>query len=255
MGVVAEIADDVLVMYHGKVMETRRCRNHLPRAAGRLHPHADRLGDQAAEAKSDLRAARPPLPADLPPVLSVRDLSMRFARGAGGRQGVASTSAPARRWASSANRARARPPWAAASSASTTPTAAPSTTASPTAASSTWCTADGPALKDMRREVRMIFQDPFGSLNPRMTVAQIIGEPLLVNGIAHGRELDDEVSRADGAGRAGTRLARALPARLLGRPAPAHRHRPRHRAEAAGHRGRRGHLARSTSRCGSRCST
>jgi peptide/nickel transport system ATP-binding protein len=55
--------------------------------------------------------------------------------------------------------------------------------------------ARGPALKAMRREVRMIFQDPFGSLNPRMTVAQIIGEPLLVNGIARGRELDDEVSR------------------------------------------------------------
>ena len=55
--------------------------------------------------------------------------------------------------------------------------------------------ARGAELKAMRRHVRMIFQDPFGSLNPRMTVAQIIGEPLLVNGIARGRELDDEVSR------------------------------------------------------------
>ncbi len=33
----------------------------------------------------------------------------------------------------------------------------------------------------------MIFQDPVGSLNPRMTVAQIIGEPLLVNGVARAR--------------------------------------------------------------------
>ena len=40
----------------------------------------------------------------------------------------------------------------------------------------------------------MIFQDPVGSLNPRMTVAQIVGEPLLVNGIAKGRELDDRVA-------------------------------------------------------------
>jgi peptide/nickel transport system ATP-binding protein len=39
----------------------------------------------------------------------------------------------------------------------------------------------------------MVFQDPFGSLNPRMTVAQVIGEPLLVNGIARGRELDERV--------------------------------------------------------------
>ncbi len=40
----------------------------------------------------------------------------------------------------------------------------------------------------------MIFQDPVGSLNPRMTVAQVIGEPLLVNGIAEGRALDDRVA-------------------------------------------------------------
>ena len=40
----------------------------------------------------------------------------------------------------------------------------------------------------------MIFQDPVGSLNPRMTVAQIIGEPLLVNGIADGKDLDERVA-------------------------------------------------------------
>jgi peptide/nickel transport system ATP-binding protein len=51
----------------------------------------------------------------------------------------------------------------------------------------------GEALRDARRELRMIFQDPFGSLNPRMTVAQIIGEPLLVHGIMKGRELDEQV--------------------------------------------------------------
>jgi peptide/nickel transport system ATP-binding protein len=55
-------------------------------------------------------------------------------------------------------------------------------------------TAEGSNLKACRREIRMIFQDPVGSLNPRMTVAQVIGEPLLVNGIAKGRELDDRVA-------------------------------------------------------------
>ncbi|WP_226781608.1 ABC transporter ATP-binding protein [Oceaniglobus trochenteri] len=39
------------------------------------------------------------------------------------------------------------------------------------------------------REMRMIFQDPYGSLNPRMTVEQIIGEPLLVNGLLKGADL------------------------------------------------------------------
>jgi peptide/nickel transport system ATP-binding protein len=44
-------------------------------------------------------------------------------------------------------------------------------------------------LKAAHREIRMIFQDPFASLNPRMTVEQCIGEPLLVNGLLQGREL------------------------------------------------------------------
>jgi len=50
------------------------------------------------------------------------------------------------------------------------------------------------SLKQCRRDIRMIFQDPVSSLNPRMTVAQIIGEPLLVNGIAKGPELDERVA-------------------------------------------------------------
>jgi len=42
------------------------------------------------------------------------------------------------------------------------------------------------------REMRMIFQDPYGSLNPRMTIEQIIGEPLLVNNMAKGDALASE---------------------------------------------------------------
>lgn len=41
---------------------------------------------------------------------------------------------------------------------------------------------DRKALRPLRRQMQMIFQDPFSSLNPRMTIAEIIGEPLLVNG-------------------------------------------------------------------------
>ena len=60
-------------------------------------------------------------------------------------------------------------------------------------------TVDLAALKDRalapaRRDLRMVFQDPFASLNPRMTVAQIVGEPLLVNGLAQGEALKARVA-------------------------------------------------------------
>jgi peptide/nickel transport system ATP-binding protein len=49
-------------------------------------------------------------------------------------------------------------------------------------------------LKPYRRELRMTFQDPYSSLCPRMTVRDIVGEPLRINGICRGRELDDRVA-------------------------------------------------------------
>jgi peptide/nickel transport system ATP-binding protein len=49
-------------------------------------------------------------------------------------------------------------------------------------------------LKRLRRNIQMIFQDPYSSLNPRMTLLQIVGEPLLVNGIARGRQLNERVA-------------------------------------------------------------
>ena len=50
------------------------------------------------------------------------------------------------------------------------------------------------ALKPYRREIRMVFQDPNSSLNPRMTLLQIVGEPLKVNKVASGKELEDRVA-------------------------------------------------------------
>ena len=48
-------------------------------------------------------------------------------------------------------------------------------------------------LKKLRRHMQMIFQDPYSSLNPRMTVSDIIGEPLLVNGVRSRREREERV--------------------------------------------------------------
>ncbi len=49
-------------------------------------------------------------------------------------------------------------------------------------------------LRPLRREMQMIFQDPFSSLNPRMTLFDIVGEPLLVNGVRNYQERVDRVS-------------------------------------------------------------
>jgi len=49
-------------------------------------------------------------------------------------------------------------------------------------------------LRAMRREMQIIFQDPFGSLNPRMTINDIISEPLDVHNVAVGKARDDRVA-------------------------------------------------------------
>ena len=49
-------------------------------------------------------------------------------------------------------------------------------------------------LRPLRRQMQMIFQDPFSSLNPRMTIAEIIGEPLLVNGMTDTRARNARVA-------------------------------------------------------------
>jgi peptide/nickel transport system ATP-binding protein len=52
----------------------------------------------------------------------------------------------------------------------------------------------GRNLKPMRKEIRMVFQDPFSSLNPRMTVLQTVSEPLKAFKVASGRDAEDRVA-------------------------------------------------------------
>jgi oligopeptide/dipeptide ABC transporter ATP-binding protein len=53
---------------------------------------------------------------------------------------------------------------------------------------------DKAQLRPLRREMQMVFQDPYSSLNPRMTAGEIVTEPLAVHGIAEGAEREDRAA-------------------------------------------------------------
>ncbi len=55
-------------------------------------------------------------------------------------------------------------------------------------------TLDEAHLHQVRRNLRMIFQDPYASLNPRMTLLEIVGAPLRAMGLSKGKELEDQVA-------------------------------------------------------------
>jgi len=196
MGVVAEIADDVLVMYHGKVMEEGPVDRifHAPQ-----DPYTRMLigSVQKLEEKAEIRLARPPLAQDAPPVIAVKNLVMHFGKGAGAVKAVDDVSL-------SVLPGETLGIVGESGSGKTTMGRCLLRVYEPNGGEMIYRRADGSTvdlvsvdkqtLKACRREIRMIFQDPVGSLNPRMTVSQIIGEPLLVNGLAHGAALDDRVA-------------------------------------------------------------
>ena len=49
-------------------------------------------------------------------------------------------------------------------------------------------------MKSVRRNIQMVFQDPYASLDPRMRVGDLVAEPLVVHGVASGREIEDRVA-------------------------------------------------------------
>jgi peptide/nickel transport system ATP-binding protein len=196
MGVVAEIADEMIVMYRGKVVESGPVDQifHAPQDAYTRMLIGNVL---KLEQKAEIRLKRPPLRIDVPSVVEIRDLAMHFGPVRSLVKAVDGVSLDLRPGETLGIVGES-------GSGKTTMGRCLLRVCDPTAGSILYRRADGSAvdvvkadkktLKECRREIRMIFQDPVSSLNPRMTVAQIVGEPLLVNGIAQGKELDDRVA-------------------------------------------------------------
>ncbi|WP_199701388.1 ABC transporter ATP-binding protein [Jiangella rhizosphaerae] len=204
LGVVAEIADDVVVMRHGRVVEHGPVDQifHEPR-----HDYTREL--LAALPQRGAVTVTEPVPAEVPaparPLLRIQDLEMTFEAAAGTMFGRRRTER-----VNAVDKVTLDIPEGStvglvgeSGCGKTTLGRCVLRAYRPTAGKLFYTGADGretdlaalseKELLPFRRQIRMVFQDPYGSLNPRMTVRQVIGEPLRVAGLASGSELDGRV--------------------------------------------------------------
>ncbi len=203
MGVVAEIADEVAVMHTGRVVERGEPLDifERPREAytRRLLDAVRRL-DSPSDRRLAMRAERPPAS----PTLEVRDLVKHFTFSTGflGRKketiiGVGGASLTLREGENLGIVGES-------GSGKTTLGRCIQGVHRPTGGRVLYTGAGGRTtdlaplperqLREAWRDIRMVFQDPFSSLNPRMTVGQIIGEPLLMAGTHSGAALRQRVA-------------------------------------------------------------
>ena len=86
---------------------------------------------------------------------------------------------------------------------------------------------DRAGMRPYRADIQMIFQDPYSSLNPRMTVGQIVEEPMTIHTRLRAPERKDHVGWLLGKVGFTKEQVEPLPARIFRRAAAAHRHRAR----------------------------
>ncbi len=200
MGVVAEIADDVAVMLNGRIVEHGPVDQifHAPK-----HPYTRKLID--ASLGLEQAAARPVPPRPDKPLIQIDDIRLQF----GGHKSwfsktvygavVALESVSLSLWPGEILGIVGE-----SGSGKTSLGRVLMGRYKPVSGSAIYTDRQGRERdltqaasfrdKQVYREIRMIFQDPYSSLNPRMTVEQIIAEPLRINGLASGNELRERVA-------------------------------------------------------------
>ena len=195
MGVVAEIGDQVVVMLHGKVVETGDVDTvfHAPK-----HHYTKRLLDSALGLNRPPADSRDTSGAET--LIETRDLCLSFPLSGRGKGGVKALD----KVSLNLNRGEILGIVGESGSGKTTLARVLMGQYQPQSGSATYMARDGNSIDlsqaasfrdgKVYREMRMIFQDPYGSLNPRMTIEQIIGEPLFVNGILKGADLRNRVA-------------------------------------------------------------
>ncbi|MFZ7089857.1 ABC transporter ATP-binding protein [Primorskyibacter sp. 2E233] len=196
MGVVAEIADEVVVMEKGYVVEQGSVEQifNAPQ-----HPYTQKL--LGAVKRLDQPAAAKVRPtADAGEVLRVDDLHLHFEKKEGFFQRVTDVTKAVDGVSFTLRQGEALGIVGESGSGKTTVGRCIARVYDPQAGlvdynGENLVEATPDRLREIRREVRMIFQDPFASLNPRMTVKQLIAEPLIVNNICKGQELEDRVAQ------------------------------------------------------------
>jgi peptide/nickel transport system ATP-binding protein len=193
MGVVAEIADDVLVMYQGQVVEHGPVERifHAPQ-----HAYTQRLIGSVLklEKKAQVRAQRAVIAEEAQPLLEIKGLSMVFDSGLKAVDEVSLIVRPGETLGIVGESGSGKTTMGRCLLRIYEPSAGSAIYRCKNGSAVDICAADREMLKKIRREVRMIFQDPVGSLSPRKTVGDIIAEPLRLAGMPKGRQLDDRVA-------------------------------------------------------------
>lgn len=196
MGVVAEIADEVVVMEKGHVVEIGDVHQIFDAPK---HPYTQKL--LGAVKLLDQPAPNKTRPApDAPAILRVDDLHLHFEKREGFFQRVTDTTKAVDGVSFTLKEGEALGIVGESGSGKTTVGRCISRVYDPQQGvvdykGQNLLTCGDQELRDTRKQIRMIFQDPFASLNPRMTVKQLIAEPLTVNNIAKGQELEDRVAK------------------------------------------------------------